>query len=349
MLDFIKKVIQSHGKHFLTFTFFAGFMIDWFALPSISNPLYPYIGIFYGSLVGLSILAKEHQLHLLSIGRGSRTLMGLATIVTSFTVGSLLSYVFIYYVRSGDMFTSWPLYLLLFACVFINEISFQTSTKLLINTGLLFIGIVFYAIFNTPLIYHEVSDAVFARSIIFGFLVCYLYSALLSLTIYNKRLTYKIYLLALITPVVISVFYFTNSIPAVPLTLRSEGLYSYVSKNSQGNYDFRELKKTPQTFLGFGQKEQIGVISGSPLYFYGAVIAPSQVNSNISHSWQRYDSIKKKWIVKKETSFRIVGGRKEGYRGYSTITYTEPGLWRVLVVVGEKRIVGQKIFTVYNL
>ena len=348
MFNKIKNIIEHHGKHFLTITFFTGFLIDWFLLPDISNPLYPYIGLFYGSVVATGIIFREWQLHLLSIGRGKRLLMSLSNIVVSFALGSFLSYVFIYYVRSGDTFSSWPIYALLLIAVFINEKKFNHSTKVLIDTGFLFLGTIFYIIFNTPLIYREVSDAVFVRSIIFAFLACYTYAALLALTLYNKRLAYKGYLLAIIMPLVLAVFYFTNSIPAVPLTLRDQNLYANVSRNQTGNYDFVEIRKVPQTLFGFGSKEQVYVQKGTPLYYYSSIIAPAQVKSGVSHVFYRYNPTSKVWIQKQKLDFPIVGGRKAGYRGYSLVNSPEPGLWRVQVMVGDKRIIGQKLFTVQN-
>jgi hypothetical protein len=349
MLQKIKRILDHHGKHLLTFTFFAGFIVDYLTLPNISNPYYPYIGILYGAIVGLFILLKEWQLHLLSIGRGSRRIMSIATVILSFVMGNFLSYVFIYYIRSGDIFSSWPLYIFLLASVFLNEFDFQSSTKLLVNTGLFFIGIIFYTIFNTPLIYKAVNDFVFVRSIILGFLLCYLYAGILSLSVYNKGLTYKLYILAIITPIVVALFYFTNTIPAVPLTLREAAIYSHVNKNTSGNYDFIPVTKVSQTLLGFGSKESVYISKGEPLYFYGAVLAPAKVTSTLSHSWQKYDSVSKKWIEKERIEFPIVGGRKEGYRGYSIIKQPEDGVYRVLVEVGGKRVVGQKVFLVHNL
>ena len=349
MFKSIKNIIEHHGKHFLTFTFFAGFLIDWFALPDISNPLYPYIGLFYGSIVAIGILAREWQLHRLSIGLGRRFYMSLSDISVSFALGSLLSYVFIYYVRSGDMFSSWPLYALLLISVFINEKSFQHSTKVLIDTGFLFIGVIFYIIFNTPLFYHQVSDSVFARSIIFGSLVCYLYAGLLALVVYNKRLASRGYLLAIIMPLVVAAFYFTNSIPAVPLTLRDGALYAKVSRNPSGNYDFEEIQKNPQKLFGFGAKEQVFVSQESPVYYYSAVLAPAEVKSQISHAFERYDTSTKTWQEQERITFPIVGGRKGGYRGYSKLDNATNGLYRVRVIVGENRVVGQKVFIVQNL
>lgn len=340
------RLFEKHGKHFLTVTFFAGFVVDYIFLPSISNPIYPYIGIIYAGLVGLGFIIREAQLHLLSFGRGHRKLVALVTIATSFALGSLLSYVFIYYVRGGDITTSWPLYIFLLSAIFVNEINFKPHTKILINIWLYFVGIVFYVIFNTPLYYKEVSDAVFVRSIILGFLMCYLYSGLFTLVLYNKKLAYRVYGMAVAVPVLIAALYFSNTLPAVPLTLREVGIYSYVNRNSSGNYDFEPVSGTPQTFFGLGQKQQVYAKKGQALYFYGAVVAPAKVGSSISHTWEKYNTQTKKWQQKEQIEFPIIGGRKEGYRGYSILSNVENGRYRVVVKVGGKRVVGQREFVV---
>jgi hypothetical protein len=338
--------MEKHGKHFLTVAFFTGFVIDYFTLPDTSNKWYPYIGLLYASIVGIAIILKEWQLHLFAKGRGSKKFANLVSIVLSFQLGSLLSYVFIYYVRGGDMFSNWPLYLLLFACVFFNELSLSHSAKVVLNTTLLYTGIVFFLIFNTPLYYMEVSDQVFVRSIIFSALVCYLYAAILALFLYNQRLAYKIYTAAFVVPVVIGALYFVNVIPAVPLALRDAGVYTQVSRNSStGEYSFGNTEKIAQTWLGFGTKEKV-YIEGSSIAFYAAITAPAKVQSSISHTWQKFDNKSKKWIDKDKIEFPIVGGRKNGYRGYSVLTGVDSGLYRVLVEVGSRRFVGQKVFEV---
>jgi hypothetical protein len=347
-MSFIPKITQfmeKHGKHFLTVAFFTGFVIDYFTLPDISNKWYPYIGLVYASVVGIAIILKEWQLHLFAKGRGSKKFLNFVSIVLSFQLGSLLSYVFIYYVRGGDMFTNWPLYLFLFACVFFNELSLSHSAKVVLNSTLLFTAIVFYLIFNTPLYYKEVSDQVFIRSIIFSVLVCYLYAAILALFLYNQRLAYKIYIAAFAIPGIISGLYFINAIPAVPLRLKDAAIYKEVSRNSSGNYDFVEVEKTPHTYLGFGEKE-IVYSSGGPLHFYAAVVAPAAVKSSISHTWQKYNDTKREWETKEKIEFPIIGGRKEGYRGYSILSRADEGLYRVVVEVGNKRYIGQKEFKV---
>ena len=95
MLTRTKHFIDTYSKHAVTAAFFLGFIVDFIFLPNISNPYYPYIGILYGALVGIFILSKERQLHLLSIGRGSMRTMKVSTLVLAFVMGNFLSYVFI--------------------------------------------------------------------------------------------------------------------------------------------------------------------------------------------------------------------------------------------------------------
>ena len=346
MIRIIKNILEKNGKHLLTITFFGGFVVDYIFLPEISVPIYPYIGIFYIFLVGFGLLLKEWQLHLLSVGRGNRTFLKLSELGTSFAMGSLLSYVFIYYIRSGDIFTSWPISLFLLVCIFINEFSFQSSTRLIINTFFFYAAIVFFFIFNAPLVYKEVSTDVFVRGIIFSLLACYIYAGLLALSLYSRRLTSKIYLLAFITPVLVGLMYFTNILPAVPLTMREAGLYSFVSRSPDGNYNFSEINKASEKYFGINFKDYLYINKNQPVYFYTSVLAPAEVKSSITHIWQRKNQQLNRWENIEKVEYSIKGGRKDGYRGYTVLQNTSEGQWRVVVVVDKKRVVGQKMFEI---
>ncbi|MDO8590949.1 MAG: DUF2914 domain-containing protein, partial [bacterium] len=47
--------------------------------------------------------------------------------------------------------------------------------------------------------------------------------------------------------------------------------------------------------------------------------------------------------------FPIVGGRDEGFRGYSIKSSVFPGRWRVDVETAEKNLIGRVEFTVENV
>jgi hypothetical protein len=201
-------------------------------------------------------------------------------------------------------------------------------------------------VFNLPLVLKQVNDLTFLKSIILGFLICYTYSAILTLGLYNKKLAFKVYAVSMVVPLFVAGLYFTNIIPAVPLTLRDANVYSRVSKNSSGNYDFIEVRQTKEFLFGLHYKDHILMQSPGTLYFFGAVQAPAKVTSSISHVWQKKDQNTKKWITKETSEFPIIGGRKDGYRGFTLINGVTKGEYKVVVMVGGKRVVGEKKFIV---
>lgn len=347
-MNFLTTIYKKHAKHFVTATFFVGFIIDYFTLPNVYNSLYPFIGVFYFTLVILGIIAQEIQLHLFDKGKGSYNLLQVFSLFTSFFLGSLLSYVFIYYVRGGDIRSNYAIYLLLLFAVFLNELSLSRYRKLLLNVGLVAVAIVFYSIYNSPLIFREVSDTVFLYGLVISLCVCIIFSFIIGIFLHKKDLRRKIFLAVVATPFFISGLYFANIIPAVPLTLRDTGFYSNVKRERSGEYTFVDIPQVATKFLVIDDKIIIKKKDSSPLYFYGSVLAPAKVVSNISHTWEKYDETSKDWITKQTVKFSILGGRKEGYRGYSFIENISTGLWRVRVTVGDKRTIGEKVFIVEN-
>ena len=137
--------------------------------------------------------------------------------------------------------------------------------------------------------------------------------------------------------------YFANIIPPIPLSMREAGLY-HIIKISNGSY------KMMGEVENFWQKlipgETIYIKLGEKIYFYTAIFAPAKLQTTIVHHWQYYDEGKKEWIDQNALSFLIVGGRKEGYKGYSFQSDLASGTWRIYVKNQRGQVLGRIKFEV---
>ena len=88
----------------------------------------------------------------------------------------------------------------------------------------------------------------------------------------------------------------------------------------------------------------INVIAGQRVFVYTAIFAPSKLNTRIYHHWEYYDG--DDWIEKDKLSFNIIGGRKDGYRGYSVKSAVEAGKWRVYVKTEQGKVLGRVSFKI---
>ena len=87
-------------------------------------------------------------------------------------------------------------------------------------------------------------------------------------------------------------------------------------------------------------------MSENSLYFFSSVVSPQNapIKSIISHSWEKYNIVTKKWEEKFSFNFPIYGNRLDGYRGHSLKTNIEKGEWRVRVLADDRVIGTRKVF-----
>jgi hypothetical protein len=88
------------------------------------------------------------------------------------------------------------------------------------------------------------------------------------------------------------------------------------------------------------------VTQGQPLYAYAAIFAPIRFSMRLVHSWQRYDTKRKRWVAVSNVSYAINGGRDGGYRGYTIKRNPGPGEWRVDIATADGHLLGRERFSV---
>lgn len=346
----IKIIIEEAAKnikHILLLFFFLGFIVDAITLPGPTSNIGLTLGLIYIVSISTIIILREGLISRYSLSGGATysKVIGMLSVMLSFILGSLLSYVLIYYTRSSDLMVSGPLILFIIIVVIINEFIKSTSIRMMIDSLLLIIASTFYIIFAVPFVLGSIGDKVFLLSILISTIFALLHISLMH--IINSRriiregilswLPHKYYLNLLVAiPSLIGTLYFTNIIPAVPLTLSSSNVYSQVIRDaSTGGYKF--TGQSIQSYIPFVNPIAVPDANGN-LYYYSAVTAPSKLSANVNHSWQKYNTNTKSWDTLSNVSFPIYGGREGGFRGYSVKTNISKGLWRVLVNIGNRHI-----------
>ena len=153
------------------------------------------------------------------------------------------------------------------------------------------------------------------------------------------------YIIAIVGGIYISInaMYFTNIIPPIPLSLKEAGIYHDIARTIGGNYMvtyedvrwYEYYKKYTPVFH---------YTKGDKVYFYSAVFSPTDLNTDIVHLWQYYDKTKGEWVESFRFSYHIVGGRDEGYRGYTFKENIFAGKWRVDVLTKRGQLLGRYKF-----
>ncbi len=340
------KHLRKYLAHSSTILFIAGFCFDAFFLPDIADVLARYIGCIYLAVIALLIYAREWLVSRNTASEFEQKLFSVFTFGISYFSGSALSFVFIYAFRSGAFSVSWPLFLVLALCIIANELVSTHNFRFTLDVGILFVATLFYAIFTTPFLLHVQNDTTFLVSIGITLCLALLYIRLLQST--SDTAEYEAprgYALAVGIPMFVSMLYFLNAIPAIPLSLQDAGIYHSVIRKENGAFEGLQ-EVSAKRFAQFRTQTFNLTPQDTGIYFYSAINAPATLTAPVSHVWEYFDQTKNRWVVATTISFDVAGGREDGYRAYSHKENITEGLWRVTVKVDTQRIVGRVTFKV---
>lgn len=342
--------LTKYTAHTTTILFVLGFVFDMVMLPEIDHPITRYIGLTHLGIVAFLIMFREWIVSRNTASHFEQKLYSLASFGISFSSGAALSFIFVYSLRSAALSVSWPLLVILLICIIANEFVSTHDFRFTLDVGVLLVAILFFIVFNMPIVLKIQNDITFALSIGVSIGISLLYLFLLQFSSESARHEApRVYALAIGIPMFIGMLYFLNVIPAVPLSLKKAGIYHSVIHTDIGEFIAQDeivQKSIFQKFLYFQTPVYHIASTGTGAYFFSAVDAPAELTAPITHVWERYDATTKKWVQMADISFTLAGGRDNGYRAYSYKENITEGLWRVSVKVDSNRIVGREKFQV---
>jgi len=337
--------IKRYERALAAFSMVAGFITDNLMfrridLPNTQALFAAYLAVAASSILGLHFLERRAR-----EGRGYARWRALFPMATQFALGSLWSAFLVFYSRSAVVTKSWP-YLAVLTAFFIgNEVLKRYHSRLVFTTTLFFFAVFSCAIVTVPIYTHTIGRLTFLLSgaVAVGVLVLFLYLlAAINRTQYVAARG-KIALGAAGVYVLMNVFYFTNTLPPLPLALSRVGIYHMVKKTGDV---YEAVGEAAPWYTEFGYPPTLHVTAGQPLYAYSAVFAPTKLSIKIVHRWRRYDPKSGHWLTVSSVTFPINGGRDGGYRGYTIKHNVQPGDWRVDIDTVDNHLIGRVTFKV---
>lgn len=340
----LKKFYKSATSHANSVLFTIGFIFDILVLPDAGHEFTIWIGGFYLSVVATLIAFREWIISRNTASLREAKIYNWLTFGIAYFSGSTLSFASVYSIRSADFLVSWPLIFILLMCVFINEVISARYFRFTLDVGVLIIATLFFLIFNVPNVTKVQNDGMFLLSAILAVVASLIYATFLQFFSESaKEELSKLYALSVGIPLFAVMLYFLNIIPPVPLSLAHAGVYHYVEREGGA---FVTKKEIGHRFFESLRTPVYHLFDSNSVYFFSAVHAPAKLTAPLSHVWEYYDESKHDWVISTVVPFTIEGGREDGYRAYSKKENVQPGLWRVTVKVGDKRIVGRVKFIV---
>lgn len=339
------RIFIERYQHQLSIgSFFVGFALDTVVLKRIdllvSNAfLLSYLGVVVVVMLFLH-RATSHPPR----GDFARRVYLWIPFVAQFAFGGMFSGFLIFYSQAGSIVASWPFLLIIVLLIVVNEFMRTYQERLTYQSILLFFCLFSFSIYALPILLGEMGDGIFELSGVFALLAfALLLGALWFVDARRVRESLRGILIGTVAVYgLITVLYFSNVLPPIPLSLKDIGVYHGIQRTGANYTALEESSPWHARITGVS----LTLVKGAPLYAYSSVFAPTKLSTQIVHRWQYYDEIEGEWETVSTIPFAISGGRDGGYRGWSELVPTAEGTWRVRVETTRGQLIGQEVFTV---
>jgi hypothetical protein len=340
--------ISRHEGMLSAVSMIGGFAFDNYAYRRIDLPNTQALFIGYLTVAGIAIILLHLFATRAADGKPMPRWHSVLPMATQFTLGALWSGFLIFYARGAVLTESWPFLLVLVAIFFGNEV-FKKYHSQLVFTAILYAFALFsYFIVTVPLFTHTVGPFTFLISGCAAFVVFLFFLRIVKWAgqAQWRRARWQIALGAGLVYATLTAFYFTGTLPPLPLALADKGVYHFVKRDG----DVYQAQGEAQAWMTrFGKPPVLHIAPGQPVYVYSAVFAPIELSTTVTHRWQHYNRIRNKWTTVSKVSFAINGGRDGGYRNYTIQHKVWDGDWRVDVKNADGRSIGRIRFQVVSV
>ncbi len=341
----IKDFFNKYERHISSVALFGGFILDSLTLRRIDLFLENLVLFSYILIAGVGIIFSNLYAGGVWKGKHVERIHSFFPIMIQFAFGGLFSGFLVFYSRSASFISSWPFMLVLVGLFIGNEVFKKYYLRLTFQVSVYFFVLFSYFIFYVPVLVGRMGDIIFLISGALSLIVIGIFFYILSRIVPKPFKESKKYIALSIGAIflVVNIFYFTNILPPIPLSLKEADAYHKVTRTMEG---YEVLKEAERAKNFFKRRPTIHIAPGESVYLYSSVFAPTALNTNIVHHWQYYNEQTQSWTTISRVTFTIVGGRDGGYRGYSIKSNTFTGLWRVNVETARGQLIGRETFTI---
>lgn len=267
--------------------------------------------------------------------------------IKQFLFGALFSTFVFFYVQSASWSGTAFFLLFLVGLLIANEFLHERVASVHLDLALYLVAATTFFVYFVPMVTKIMNVATFLVACALAAGLVFLLSEFL-----RKRNVFRTKREVAVSRAVIAglaglfvVAYVANWIPPVPLALRESGIYHGVRREN-GGYD---LRREVQPWWAFWRNDDstFSRAPGDAVYCFTSVFAPTRLENRIVHVWQ-YRDADGDWQTADRIGYEIVGGRDQGYRGYTLKRTVSPGDWRVSVETESGRILSRIAFEVID-
>ena len=348
-MDIIKSIQNFYGKFerpISSISLFGGFIFDIFALKRLDLFWENFWIVIHLLIVAVCIiLVNLNDNEGVDPSDPSKSYFWYINTM-QFFFGGLLSTFLVFYFRSATLSVSWPFLLILLGAFIANERLKRHYSRLTFQISLLFLSILSYLAFITPVFLHRIGMDIFLASTVASLIILTIFLRILKSLSNEKfkksrrKVTFSVLGIFLIT----NILYFYNLIPPIPISLKDAGIYHSITRDA--NLDYNVVSEDSGWLGYFIFSQNFHAVAGDSAFAYSAIFSPDLFNIDLIHQWQKYDSVSNEWITINEVNLFAIGGRDGGYRTYSEEKNISPGEWRVNVLMSGGQVIGRMQFNV---
>lgn len=342
----IKALYEKYERILMPATLVSGTALDFVTFKTIQIKTSLLLFVIYFIVAGFAIafLHLYDAKPLLQKVGGLRYLRLICPLIIQLTFGALLSASFIFYWFSGALSASWPFILIIAILMVSNDVFRYYFLRTTVMVGVFYFITFSLSAMILPYVFNSISLWTFILAGICSLvvIVSFIYVLQKLLPSIKERKAGFVITVSFIF-IFMNALYFLNIIPPIPLALREAGVYHDIQRSLSG---YRLQTETVTWYEKLLPVQTIHIRPGDRVYVYSAIFAPAKLNTTMIHHWQYYDPEVKAWVEKDRIPFSLIGGRQEGFRGYSYKTFVPAGMWRVNVETSRGQIVGRIKFKV---
>lgn len=259
-----------------------------------------------------------------------------------FIFGSLLSAYTIFFFKSASISTSLSFLIGLVFLLVLNEFPKFKKQGHSIRILLFNFCLIAFLIYLVPIFFGRLGTDVFIVSIFSSQI--YFASFLWIWRKYHISHDFlkKQFLFSIFVHIAIVILFFSNSLPPVPVSIRFIGIYHDIKKS---NDKYELLYDRP--FWKFWQSGDQSFFAqpGDKIVCFAKIHSPTHFNDEVFFKWELFTE-KFGWQTQDYIQMNILGGRKKGYRGFTTKSNYQPGHWRIKLETSDHREIGRIDFQV---
>ncbi len=339
-------IVHVVRRHSPVAMFLAGFLFDVFTLQRIDAWLdLAFQLVYLAGLTGLLVFQYREAQGLWQAPASVARWWRYHVEALHFLYGGLLSAYVVLYFRSSTAARPLVFFGLLVGFLLVNELPRIRQVGYRLRLGLYALCVLSFLNYFIPILLGRIGGFVFVLALLLAGAVAWRVADWLAACEPDPAAARaRLFAPAAAVCAVVATLYVLRLIPPVPLSVQFHGIYHDVRREAGG---YTLVHEQPPA-LAFWRRDSrpFGKRDGDRLYYFARVFAPSGFRHQVMIRWEALDATQGIWATTDLIPLDIVGGRAEGFRGWSLKANFSPGRWRVMVETGDGRAIGSLTFVV---